>query len=262
MSLQCRVQFLACLIGGAVAIMGCGGGAKALTAADARGGDRDTTAVAGIDDARAAGVDRQTPDAPSAAAADAAADAADAATTPDATAGRGPALDGPPDRPTATTADAATASDATSSSGFPATLYDSVWMAGWSGGLEHFSWIKFMPGPSGLGGTWETIAVGCSVCAPYFAGCPGGNGKGGQFTATAPATLVLQLPATCAVGGTTGVETWTFERIGAPTATFTGSTATAFIRTSRTTGTSMMGYKYPPARCNPAFTTCQTPFPF
>lgn len=129
-----------------------------------------------------------------------------------------------------------------------------VWIAGWSGGLIHESWLRFDPDAGGGRGRLSVRHVRCGACVGYFS-CEGTNGR---YTWTGD-TVVLELPPAC---GTTPV---TF-RLGAPRApTTTGIAGADFevaVRDASKLDFPLTMTRLPRSRCDEAFTTCMEPHPF
>jgi hypothetical protein len=80
---------------------------------------------------------------------------------------------------------------------FPDSFRDSVWLIGWSGGLNHFSWVKFnFLSPTGLNGTASVMNAAGVGTTPYFR-C---EGNGGLFSVD-PAARQIVLQTTAIVRG-------------------------------------------------------------
>jgi hypothetical protein len=82
---------------------------------------------------------------------------------------------------------------------FPDAFRDSVWLIGWSGGLNHYSWVRFnFLSPTGLNGTASVLDASGVGTTPYFP-CQGNDGL---FSADPTLRqIVLQLPQSCADAG-------------------------------------------------------------
>jgi hypothetical protein len=123
----------------------------------------------------------------------------------------------------AKTADAAGATDATDAesprpTAFPARLAGAVWLVGWAGALEHWSWMRFHPAPGGASGTWEVAPLRCQAksCVGFMKGpmnFDGCSSSSGTFVTDGPATLRLTIPPECRALGTpvNGMEAWEFH---------------------------------------------------
>jgi hypothetical protein len=152
-------------------------------------------------------------------------------------------------------ADAAAGADA-GNPAFPEVLYRGVWFAGWAGGLDHFSWVKFSPSsPTATNGTWAVLDSKCLSCTPYFQ-C---QGRDGLFSAT-PATreIVMQYPLACSDSGAPSAETWTVQSTH-PAGSFPpGSDLTLSIQVSGRGP--INAHRYPASQCDAGFTSCTSPF--
>jgi len=139
---------------------------------------------------------------------------------------------------------------------FPDVLYQGVWFVGWSGGLDHYSWVKFSPSsPGATNGTWAVIDSTCLPCTPYFQ-CEGNNGL---FSATsATRTLVMQYPLACSDSGAPGSETWTVQRILAPAGGPPGAELQLILDVSGRAG--IAAYRYSASHCDAGFTSCPGPY--
>ena len=73
-------------------------------------------------------------------------------------------------------------------SSFPGVLYESIWLVGWSGDLDHYRWFRFSPNTAGTAGTWSSAPARCGTCDCRVAPCQ--PGETGTFTVTLPETLV------------------------------------------------------------------------
>jgi hypothetical protein len=149
---------------------------------------------------------------------------------------------------------------------FPARLYDGVWLVGWSGGLEHVSWVRFVPGGQGLAGLfgrWLVAPVSCGACAPYIGGpTPSGcTSLHGTFSVGLPNAIVLQLPGACAIdGGEPPTITWRFSDFR-PTVR-RGAIEEVSIATTPASPGGIFGEKFPSDFCSEDLSACQNPFGF
>jgi len=125
-------------------------------------------------------------------------------------------------------------------------LDDGVWLVGWAGGLNHFSWLRFQY----LGttnGTVDLLALTCAGCTSFYP-CDGQ----GQFTLDpATAEMVIDLPVACA--GQATLVFGAFYDVEWPMGTLTGVEVTDGMYP-------IEGYLFPPGQCDPAFTSCTDPF--
>jgi hypothetical protein len=130
------------------------------------------------------------------------------------------------------------------------SLMTGVWLVGWSGGQNHFSWVRL----SGTGGGSAEFLSGSDIKfnAPYW-NC---NGKGDWFVTAAPLSLLMHPPASCPPTTTNYV---TFERFESPIGSPPGSILTATPR-SMTGVVAGVWYKYPDGQCNQDMSSCTDPF--
>lgn len=126
---------------------------------------------------------------------------------------------------------------------------DGIWLVGWSGGLNHYSWVRF--DADGTAHVLDGSAIGTN--APYWP-C---SGTGSWLFAQKPETVFLTLPAGCATPG----ESLTFSSFKAPEGGFPkGAVLGATLEASATP--SLEAWKFAGGQCNAAFTVCEDPFGF
>lgn len=112
------------------------------------------------------------------------------------------------------------AADGPRPSSFPERLTDAVWLVGWAGGNEHWSWVRFHLDAGGTSGRWETAPLRCVAksCVGYFkrpamfVGCVSTTGT---FVVERPNRLRIAVPADCR-GSTTDAEIWAFGAFRTP----------------------------------------------
>jgi hypothetical protein len=129
-----------------------------------------------------------------------------------------------------------------------ANLEDGVWLIGWAGGLDHFSWVRFVF-TTGTQGSIELLTPDQPTFTPYFP-C---EGMGLFSIDEATSEALMQLPAACAQTTTLGFES--FSPAGGPPSAI----LTAAIQ-DQSVGQAISGYKYASSHCNAAFTTCGDPY--
>jgi hypothetical protein len=137
---------------------------------------------------------------------------------------------------------------------WPDVLFQGVWFAGWAGGLDHFSWMKFTKSGQ-TNGQWAALDSQCTSCTGYFP-CQGSDGL---FSASSGSTqtLTLQYPQSCS--GPTG-EDWTILGF-APAQSFPpGALLTMNIQVGSGAGLNLQAFLYPASQCNAGFTSCTNPF--
>ncbi|MBK8258044.1 MAG: hypothetical protein IPK82_35930 [Polyangiaceae bacterium] len=131
---------------------------------------------------------------------------------------------------------------------FPAELGEGVWLIGWFGGLDHFSWFKFaFAGPDV--GTFDLLDPLGVTLTPFYP-C---QGKGLFTTDAAQGILHLTLPATCNLP----VQHLTFEAFFPPGDFPPHATLAAQIAANQGP---LGGYQHAADFCNADFTACGDPF--
>jgi hypothetical protein len=135
------------------------------------------------------------------------------------------------------------------SGGFPSILGEGVWLIGWSGGLDHYSWLRF-DFVDEVSGNYQVIDATCPSCTGLYM-CQGTN----TFNAD-PATgeLHISLPLPCAAA-----HTLDFQSFSAPSGFFPNAVLEAQILDVGT-ASMLIGAQFPAAQCDSAFTTCANPF--
>jgi hypothetical protein len=137
--------------------------------------------------------------------------------------------------------------------GFPQAL-DGIWLVGWMGGLNRFSWGRFTV-TSKSGGT-AIINKGTlsSGTVPYW-NC---NGTTTWNITSKPNTIQLHYPAAQCTGMWSG--SFTFKSIVPYTGTYPkGAQFVAVIQALSATPGTVSGFKFPPSQCDATMTTCKDP---
>jgi hypothetical protein len=135
--------------------------------------------------------------------------------------------------------------------GFPAILGDGVWLVGWSGGLDHFSWLRFTF-QTPTSGVVDYLDAECPSCTGYFQ-CEGsGTFSADQLTPADDVTLVT--PVACP-----GMHTLDFQSFGSPSGLFPSALLEAQVQEVGSMNP-LMGAQFDALHCNPGFTTCMSPF--
>jgi hypothetical protein len=138
--------------------------------------------------------------------------------------------------------------------GFPSTL-EGIWLIGWSGGLNHYSWVRFVVPDPGGGDADFLSGDTLSVNAPYW-NC---SGKGSWALTQKPDTVQLFFPASC---GVPSVEVYTFLSLmpvmpgGYPK----GAILAGNVQENPQVGMILEAYKFAPTQCDAAMTSCTDPF--
>jgi hypothetical protein len=141
---------------------------------------------------------------------------------------------------------------------FPAVL-EGVWLIGWSGGMNHFSWVRFskMATPSMTkkdAFVLDGKTIGSNL--PLWE-C---SGKASYWMGAAASTIYLDIPAaSCASGVATskGYSFGDFDTSGAGAPKDVILSATVQVQA---TLQKLSGYKYPDTWCDAAMTSCKAPF--
>lgn len=126
----------------------------------------------------------------------------------------------------------------------PGTL-EGIWLIGWAGGLNHFSWVRISSG-----GVAEFLD-GADLYGNAPIWC---SGAGSWIYTAKPETVGLYLPSAC-----TGFEPLTFEAFTTPPSWVKGSILVASVSTG-IAGQYYEAYKFPPSQCDAAMTSCADPF--
>ena len=125
---------------------------------------------------------------------------------------------------------------------------EGIWLIGWSGGMNHYSWVRFNADSSADVLAGDDLAIN----APYWP-C---TGAGSWVFGAKPNTVFLMLPAACGTG-----EPLTFDSLGPGRPFPLGSVLSANINTPPgSPPPPLEGYKFPPSQCDASMTVCQDPF--
>jgi hypothetical protein len=133
---------------------------------------------------------------------------------------------------------------------YPEILFDAAWLCGWTGGLDHFSWLIFQPGSTRFSGTLTVLDAECPTCIGYW-GC---EATGSFFLPAVFGSIALRDLTGCPepTEGLTVTEVC-LPRPGDPVgaeATMTVVRGTATIQCVR----------FALSRCDAALTTCGSPY--
>jgi hypothetical protein len=129
-------------------------------------------------------------------------------------------------------------------------LLSGTWLIGWSGNLDHYSWIRF-----GSGSAMEILGDpgGPTSVTPLWS-CSGS----GAWNLLAVASRVrLTLPSGC---GTSANETLDFVSTQEPSTPFTGALLRANVQRI-SSGDTLQAYKYSDTQCDGGMTACISPWP-
>jgi hypothetical protein len=137
--------------------------------------------------------------------------------------------------------------------GFPEVL-EGVWLVGWMGGLNRFSWIRFSVTSATEGTAIIDRGTLGSGTVPYW-NCSGST----QWNITVrPDTIQLHYPSGECTGARSGL--FTFTRIDPASENYPrGAELLAVIEVAGVSPDTISGYKFPPDQCDAAMTTCTDP---
>ncbi|MBW2733745.1 MAG: hypothetical protein JRH20_15260 [Deltaproteobacteria bacterium] len=176
---------------------------------------------------------------------------ADVSTDMHATPDRGTTLpDGPMLDSALTTADLLLAD---AGMGFPQVL-EGVWLVGWVGGLNRFSWVRFTL-TSATGGSAEILAGTFSLGTVPYWGC---SGVGSWNVTSEAQTIQLHYPSSECTGMRS--EDFTFISIASVTEDYPrGAQLAATIEADSSSPSTISGYKFPLSQCAPDMSGCMDP---
>lgn len=144
------------------------------------------------------------------------------------------------------------AAPAPSSSNFP-DLVPGLWLIGWSGGLDHLSWVRFTG--SGVG-YFRSQASRAKGMTPYFR-C---TGQGSWLIAAKPRTIFVSFPGNCPPESLQGVaQSYTFGAVH-PTPTFMKKALLQVDFDVEPSQPPLLGLKFPDDTCDATLTQCADPF--
>lgn len=135
-----------------------------------------------------------------------------------------------------------------------AEALEGVWLVGWSGDLEHYSWVRFASAMAGSGVADVLSGAGILANLPLWT-C---SGKGSWARTAKPNTVQIVFPTSCSLANA-GITFVSFEKT-------TGFRAKADLSALITVIPSVSGFEgfegfhFPSAQCNAAMTTCASPF--
>jgi len=138
-------------------------------------------------------------------------------------------------------------------------LFEGIWLFGWSGGSNHFSWIRFSalspatatdPPPPGYG-TVDILEGKDAVNSNLgFWAC---SGQGRWFITQMPNTISIELPAGCP---SSSPQAYTVTAIQEGPAAFLRPGSSQRVVLARGALTPIEAFRYPDGQCDAAMTTC------
>jgi hypothetical protein len=132
---------------------------------------------------------------------------------------------------------------------------EGIWLVGWSGGMNHFSWARFrMSEPNPGWGEADFLAgEDIEVNDPFWP-C---SGLGAWALAQKPWTVQITLPEGC---GDPAPQAYTFISVTPAEGNPMGVTHYASVETGPPPGQYFEAYKFAPSQCDAAMTSCDDPF--
>ncbi|MBN2191846.1 MAG: hypothetical protein JW751_03440 [Polyangiaceae bacterium] len=122
------------------------------------------------------------------------------------------------------------------------------WLCGWSGGLDHYSWMYF--GTGNQMGTLVILDATCTACMSYF-GCAGTDGE--YSAAASKYWVALAMPSGCAE---TDWTIWEVSAVCPPDGYPAGSSAYVTLTDGTT---SLRCDRYPLDQCDATLSSCPMP---
>jgi hypothetical protein len=129
-----------------------------------------------------------------------------------------------------------------------------TWLIGWSGGLDHFSWVH-LEGKTDGEARFLSKSSNNGGVTPYF-NC---DGVGTWAWTAKPNTIFLYFPQSCAIAPPVE-QAYTFQTVSSNPSTFVQGALLEVAFEHQPTQQALMGFKFPEGTCNTAFTSCSDPF--
>jgi hypothetical protein len=135
---------------------------------------------------------------------------------------------------------------------FP-TILKGIWLIGWSGGLNHYSWARFACAAADCWSGTVDIRSGADLYTnmPFWP-C---DGQGQWMVTAKPNTVDITMPAACADAG---FQAFTFETF-TPAAGWPKGAVVVSTVSWLNGPMSLDGYKFPDSQCDAAMTACTDP---
>ena len=130
---------------------------------------------------------------------------------------------------------------------------DGIWLVGWMGDMNHFSWVRIRVVSPGLGaGTADFLAGDdLAINSPYWQ-C---SGLGKFLSSEKPNSILFTFPTSCP---SSIQREYTFDRFREPGTYPKGAILSATV-TPLSGGSALQGYKFPDTQCSADMTTCSDP---
>jgi len=136
---------------------------------------------------------------------------------------------------------------------FPEYL-EGLWLIGWSGGLDHYSWVRLSVDP--LAARFRAKPSDAKSVTGYY-GC---DGKGSWNMTAKPRTIFLNLPAGCPTGAAAPQQALTFGDSAPPNTYPVGAILRVTFVTDAPSQQQLTGFRFPDDTCDLDLTTCADPF--
>jgi hypothetical protein len=135
----------------------------------------------------------------------------------------------------------------------PGVLDEGVWLVGWSGGTDHYSWLEFSPDEAdGVEGSLAVLESDCGICSGFLFGCAGTDGRYSVDLDTSEISMLF--PAACSLDPTV----WEFQSVLLSPTDYPGDSLLRW--TFSVDGVnSYAAHLYPREQCDSAFTSCTWP---
>jgi hypothetical protein len=133
----------------------------------------------------------------------------------------------------------------------PGALDEGVWLIGWAGGTNHYSWVRFEPG----GALTMLDGAGIATNIPYWE-C---NGPGSWVLAATPETVVVQMAGD---GGSCAFSPLTFGPWLGDPAWPEGARQAVTVLDGANPDVPLTAYRFPDAQCAPDLSRCADPLGF
>ncbi len=130
---------------------------------------------------------------------------------------------------------------------------EGIWLVGWSGGMNHYSWVRFDTTEPMAGDALFNPGEDVGANAPLWP-CAGA----GSWMATAkPDTVQLMFPANCSLQ----MEVLSFVSVEPAGGYPPGAIQAARIESLSAPG-QLEGYKFAQSQCTPDMSSCDNPFAY
>ncbi len=152
-------------------------------------------------------------------------------------------------------ADAASALDASAQPPTLEALVEGVWLIGWAGGMNHFSWVRFaLPTSGAMGTAWVRDGKALVSNTPFWP-C---NGKTSWNLANQPDKVQLHLPSPKCTGKKSTLVDFA-NPIPAGAAAFPKGAIYRVAQFPQSAGPAVSAFKFADDQCNATMTACKDP---